>query len=137
MDWFMRKELQLWLPKKQPGQGQPDLSVVKFIYITSSAFLLNERILAWDKGSKTNRTINSKKHKVGSWKRLQNTAETTLEILERLAFMKQEQNAIRKEYSKNKNTCNSKIAKIKNYVVGLEDKVIEIIWKEEQKDWKK
>ena len=74
---------------------------------------------------------------VGSWKRLQNTAETSLEILERLAFMKQEQNAIWKEHSKNKNTCNSKIAKIKNYVVGLEDKVIEIIWKAEQKDWKK
>ena len=51
--------------------------------------------------------------------------------------MKQEQNAIWKEHSKNKNTCNSKTAKIKNYVVGLEDKVIEIIWKVEQKDWKK
>lgn len=90
------------------------------------------------KGPKqTEQLTQGSKDNVRSWKRLQNTAETSVETLERLAFMKQEQNVIWKEHWKNKNPCNSKTAKIKNYGVGLEDKVIEIIWKVEQKDWKK
>lgn len=108
--------------------------MVKFIHTSSSALLLNVRLLLERQGSKqTEKLTQGSTDHTGSQKSLRTPTVPSSEITEkRFTPKKQEQNEIQKGTFKEQEVLHENtIAKIKNYIVGLEDKVIEIIQKVE------